>query len=223
MTGTQGAESPGARTITRERIAAVAVELLDARGESGLTFRALARHLETGHGAIQWHVVNKAALLQAAAAAVLSEGVLDGDTDAAPREAIRTVALEVYDAIDAHPWLGAQLAKPPWQDMMLRTFERIGRSVQALGAPAGAQFTATSTLLIYIIGAGSQEATASRSPEALIDRTDALDAIGMHWARLAPEEWPFTQSMAPHLRAHDDRAEFLAGVDLILGGLAGTP
>jgi len=33
--------------------------------------------------------------------------------------------------------------------------------------------------------------------------------------------YPFTRSMAGQLPAHDDRVDFLAGVDLILGGLGG--
>ena len=46
-------------------------------------------------------------------------------------------ALGILGAIDAHPWIGGQLARPPWQSTMLQKFEHIGRQVQALGAPAG--------------------------------------------------------------------------------------
>lgn len=219
MTDVREVETIGTRAITRERIAAAAVQLLDTGGESGLTFRALASQLETGHGAIQWHVPNKAALLQAAAATVLTQAALGDSSDASPQDAIRAIALDVYDAIEAHPWLGAQLAKPPWQDTMLHIFERIGRNVRALGAPADAQFSATSALLNYIIGAGSQEATTSRSPVASLRRRDALDTISARWAELDDDEWAFTRSMAQQLLTHNDRSEFLAGVGLVLNGL----
>ena len=52
----------------------VAIEILDAGGEAALTFRTLAARLETGSGAIYWHVANKDELL-AAATDDLAEGV----------------------------------------------------------------------------------------------------------------------------------------------------
>jgi AcrR family transcriptional regulator len=205
--------------LTRERIVDVAIELLDSEGESGLTFRALATRLETGHGAIQWHVANKSELLKAATAVAVARAVDETDPDAPPREAIHAVALGVFDAIDAHPWIGGQLARPPWQSTMLQIFEHIGRQVQALGAPANAQFTSTSALLHYIIGAGGQNATNSRSPAALGDRQDILDRLSAQWAELDPEQYAFTRTVAGQLRVHDDRTEFLAGIDLILAGM----
>jgi hypothetical protein len=41
------------------------------------------------------------------------------------------------------------------------------------------------------------------------------------WLRLDPDAYPFTRSVAGQLRAHDDRANFLVEIDLILGGIAG--
>src|SRR4051794_7434739 len=58
--------------LSRERIVEVAVELLDATGEGGLTFRALTERLTTGPGAIYWHVANKDELLGAATEAVIA-------------------------------------------------------------------------------------------------------------------------------------------------------
>ena len=182
------------------------------RGENGLTFRALAARLETGHGAIQWHVANKSELLKAATAVAVARAAGKADPDAPPREAIHAVALGVFDAMDAHPWIGAQLARPPWQSTMLQIFEHIGRQVQALGTPATAQFTSTSALLHYIIGAGGQNATNSRSPAALGGRQHILDTEAAHWEGLDPKQYAFTRTLAGQLRAHDDRAEFLAGL-----------
>jgi AcrR family transcriptional regulator len=207
-----------ADALTRERIVDVAIELLDADGENGLTFRALATRLGTGHGAIQWHIANKGELLKAATAVAVARAVADADPDAPPPEAIHAVALGVFDAIDAHPWIGGQLARPPWQSTMLQIFEQIGRQVLALGAPATARFTVTSALLHYIIGAGGQNATNSRSPAALGDRQHFLDAEAGLWEGLDPKEYAFTRTVAEQLRVHDDRAEFLAGIDLIRAG-----
>ncbi len=88
-----------------------AIEILDAEGESGLTFRALAAHLATGAGAIYWHVANKSELLATAADDVIARVMTDVEEGTEPREAIRSITSGVFDAIDAHPWVGTQLSR----------------------------------------------------------------------------------------------------------------
>jgi len=205
--------------LSRERIVRAAVELLDTVGEAGLTFRALAERLATGPGAIYWHVTGKAELLGAAADAVLAEAIAEEDAGATPREAIRAVAVGVFDAIDAHPWLGAQLARAPSGSPTLRIFERVGRQVQALGVREARQFTAASALWNYILGVAGQNAANTRMVEPGTNRAEYLDAVATAWAELDPEQYPFTRTVAGRLRGHDDRVEFLAGVDLIVAGI----
>ncbi|MEU5076451.1 TetR family transcriptional regulator [Streptomyces asoensis] len=205
--------------LSRERIVEAAIALLDTAGESGLTFRALSEHLATGPGAIYWHVTGKDELLLAAADAVVT-GSLSADTaDATPKDAIRALALGVFDAIDAHPWIGAQLARTPAQSPLLRVFERLGRQVRALGVPHAAQFTAASALLNYILGVGGQNAANARANHPAGSRTEFLETAAAAWAALDPDEYAFTRDVAAQLRDHDDRVEFLAGIDLILGGI----
>jgi uncharacterized protein (DUF1501 family) len=92
----------------------------------------------------------------------------------------------------------------------------LSRSLTGSAAPA--QFTSTSALLHYIIGASGQNAINSRST-ALGDRQHLLDTEAEHWQRLDPKEYAFTRTLTEQLRVHDDRAEFLAGIDLILAGM----
>ncbi|MFI9424140.1 TetR/AcrR family transcriptional regulator [Streptomyces achromogenes] len=218
--------------LSRERIVAAAVELLDTVGEGGLTFRALAERLATGPGAIYWHVTGKNELLAAAIDAVIAPTLAGDDTGTTPQEAIRSLALGVFDAIDAHPWVGttlAQLPRTPGKSPMLRVFERIGRQVQALRVPEAAQFTAASALLSYILGVAGQNAANTRAAQANADRANAdqvntdraafLDAVATAWRELDPDQYRFTRDVAGQLREHDDRAEFVAGIDLILAGI----
>ena len=85
------------------RIIEVAIELLDIGGESGLTFRALAARLTTGSGALYWHVSDKNNLLAAATDEIIARAMTDVVGGAVARQAIRAVAIGVFDAIDAHP------------------------------------------------------------------------------------------------------------------------
>ncbi|WP_224368894.1 TetR/AcrR family transcriptional regulator [Hyalangium versicolor] len=210
--------------LSRERIVEAAIELLDADGEEGLTFRALATRLATGPGAIYWHIANKGELLVAATDAVVARTLGDVRASAKPREAIHRVALSMFDAIDARPWVGMQLSRAPWETAMLRIFERIGRAVEALGVRGHAQFTATSTLLSYVIGVSMQNTAASqfarRELAPTTNRKDFLEAAAERWKNLDATEYPFTRKVAEHLPGHDDRKEFLAGIDLILEGIA---
>ncbi|MFF1738411.1 TetR/AcrR family transcriptional regulator [Streptomyces mirabilis] len=214
--------------LSRQRIVEAAIALLDTAGEGALTFRALAERLATGPGAIYWHVTGKDELLNAATDAVIAATMTTDTTSTAdtagtgaatPQEAIRTLALGVFDAIDAHPWIGTQLARAPSQSPLLRVFEHLGRHVQTLGVPHPAQFTAASALLNYILGVGGQNAANARGHHQHTSRTEFLNTTATAWANLDPDEYPFTRDVAHQLRDHDDRTEFLAGLDLILTGI----
>jgi len=206
--------------LSRDRVVEAAIALLDTEGEHGLTFRALAARLATGPGAIYWHIANKRELLAAASDAVVARAMAGVAGHATPRKAIRGIAVGVFEAIDAHPWVGAQLSRGPWQTATLQIFERIGRQVQALGVAPAAQFTAASALVNYIVGVSDQNAANGRWFEPAVDRAEFLETVSAQWKGLDPHAYPFTRAVATQLRKHDDRVEFLAGIDLILAGIA---
>ncbi|MFE1974249.1 TetR/AcrR family transcriptional regulator C-terminal domain-containing protein [Streptomyces hygroscopicus] len=280
--------------LSRERIVEAAIELLDAAGESGLTFRALTERLATGPGAIYWHVANKGELLGAATDAVVAAALAAepaasakspepagpagpaeatesagpaespeaagpaesaGPAEAAgpaesaespeaagaagaagpaesagsPQDGIRAIALGLFDAIEEHPWLASQLmtqlSHSLWETVAPRIFESVGRQIRALGVPESSWFAATSALMHYILGAAGQNATNAASARTLgpeVDRARFLDAASTAWEQLDPDDYPFTRAVAGQLRGHDDREQFLAGVDLILSGITAS-
>ena len=205
--------------LTSDRIVRAAIDVLDAEGLSGLTFRTLALKLRTGHGAIQRHITNKDKLLVAATTTALTPALAVPRRGLAPRPAIQAIALAVFDAIDAHPWLSSQLYAVPWQPAMAELWEQIGGLVAELGVREDGLFTAVSTLVSYVVGVGSQNAMNTHSVAAGMDRASFLDAVATTWESLDPAEHPFVGRVAGQLRAHDDRKEFLAGIDIILAGL----
>ncbi|WP_406138019.1 TetR/AcrR family transcriptional regulator [Streptomyces sp. NBC_01089] len=214
--------------LSRERIVEAAVELLDAEGENGLTFRALSRHLATGPGAIYWHVANKSELLDATTDAVVADALTIGPAEAqdSPQAEIHALALGLFDAVDRHPWLAAQLAvqlaRSPWRSVAPRIFESLGRQVRALGVPESSWFTSASALMHYILGAAGQNAANAASGRVLgagVDRDEILDTVSTAWEQLDPDDYPFTRAVAHQMRGHDDREQFLAGIDLVLTGI----
>jgi AcrR family transcriptional regulator len=205
--------------LSKERIVEAAIEILDSDGESALTFRALTARLATGSGAIYWHVAGKDDLLAAATTGVIARVMSGLRSGAEPREAIRGIAVGVFDAIDAHPWVGAQLGREPWQSAMIQIFEGIGGRLRALGVPERAQFDSAAALVNYVLGVAGQNAANARLHAHESDRTAFLGAVAARWAQLDPAEYPFVHRVARQLAEHDDREQFLAGIDLILAGV----
>lgn len=209
-----------AASLSRDTIIDAAIALLDADGESGLTFRALATRLATGAGAIYWHVASKDDLFTAASDAVVAramQAVVDATT---PQACLRAVALAIFEAMDAHPWLGSALSRAPGQLPTVRILERLGRQVDALGVPQERQWMAACALLNYLLGvSGQNAANAVHARGAGLERAHFLDGMAAAWSRLDARAFPFARKVAGQLRTHDDRADFLAGIDLIVHGM----
>lgn len=209
--------------LSKSRIVETAIEILDSEGEDALTFRALAARLATGSGAIYWHVADKDDLLAAATDDVISRVMTDTVKGSRPREVIRSIATGVFDALRAHPWVGGQLSRNPWQYSVVRMLEGVGRQVQALGVSEGAQFNATTALMSFILGLAGQYAAGARLYPRNVDRSAFrkafLKTIAANWMQLDPAKHPFVRKVAKVLPNHDDRDQFLAGIDLILAGM----
>jgi AcrR family transcriptional regulator len=203
--------------LSTARIIEAAIDILDEGDEGALTFRALAARLATGSGAIYWHVAGKDDLLAMAADHVIAAVTTRVTKLSKPRDAIRTLAGGVFDAIEAHPWVGGQLSRDPWQNAVLRLLEAIGQCVQALGVPDEKQFHAASALMNFILGLAAQYAAQVRLRET--DRSAVLAMTAARWMELDPGTYPFVRRVAAQLAEHDDREQFIAGIELILRGI----
>ena len=113
-------------SLSRNRIIEASIELLDSCGEDGLTYRALADRLASGPGAIYWHIADKSDLLTAACDTIVARTMEACLAGGSPKTTIRALALGVFDAIDAHPWVGSALASPAGQLPVVRILEPLG-------------------------------------------------------------------------------------------------
>lgn len=227
--------------LSREVIVQAAIDLLDEGGVSALTLRALTIRLSTGYGAVYHHVTDKNDLLAAAADDVIARVLSGAVVGADPREALRGVALGLFDAIDAHPWVGAELSRQPWRPALLDFYESVGRLLHALAVPERARFDAAGALVNYVLGVAAQNAAQNaartgwrpardpdqgpdrdtdRGPDQETGRADFLAGVAEQWSELDPGRYPFVHEAATRLREHDDRDQFLAGVDIFLAGIA---
>jgi AcrR family transcriptional regulator len=210
---------PGKDALSQARIVEAAIEILDAGGEVALTFRALTTRLATGSGAIYWHVANKDELLAAATNGVVTQAMNRVDRTVAPRAAIRAVASGFFDVLDAHPWVGTQLSRAPWDSAVLQIFERVGEQFQALGVPEEMQFHCAAAVVNYVLGLAGQYAAVARVMTLETNRSAFLEQVAAQWTQLDPAAYPFVHRVAAEFREHDEREQFLAGIDLILAGI----
>ncbi|HEY3682368.1 MAG TPA: TetR/AcrR family transcriptional regulator C-terminal domain-containing protein [Streptosporangiaceae bacterium] len=209
--------------LSRDVIVKAATEILDAEGEGALTLKALTVRLATGYGAIYHHVADRNDLLAAATDHVIAPVVTDLAADTEPRQALRAVALGLFDAIDAHPWVGAQLTREPWRPAVLDIYESVSGRLRALGVPERALSDSAGVLVNYILGVAGQNAANARAlAGSKMDRSAFLATVAARWADLDPAKYPSVLKARAHLREHDDREQFLAGVDLILTGIEAT-
>ena len=206
--------------LSKDVIVKAATEILDSEGEDALTLRALTVRLSTGYGAIYHHVANKSDLLAAATDDVIAGVLGDLVAVAEPRDVLCAVALGLFNAIDAHPWVGGQLAREPWRPTLLDIYESISEQLRALNVPERALFDSAGVLVNYILGVAGQNAANARVlARSNTDRSAFLADVAAQWAQLDPARHPSVHRAAAQLRDHDDRTQFLAGVNLILAGI----
>jgi AcrR family transcriptional regulator len=204
--------------LSRERIIEATIQILDTAGESGLTVRAVTAHLSTGRGAIYHHIANKDELLAAAADDVIGRVTAEVAGDEDPRRTIRALALGIFDAIDAHPWIGTQLSREPLQPAVLQIWKGVGVQLHHLGVTGAALSDAGSALVNYVLGSAAQYAAGARRAPDDAARKDYLETVAAEWARR--DAHPVVQESASLLREHNDRDQFLAGVDIFLAGVS---
>ena len=209
--------------LSKAQIVEAAIAILDRNGEEALTFRALAMRLATGIGALYHHVANKDDLLAAATDGIVAVVTRQAAAEATPEDRLRTLASGFFDALELHPWIGSALSRDPWQYAVVRLIESVGQQIHALGVPGPAQFNAATAVMSFVMGLASQHASRARlfsdGPDQSALRETALKTISARWMALSASEHPFVHQVAAILPNHDDREQFLAGIDIIVRGL----
>ncbi|RLK52603.1 TetR/AcrR family transcriptional regulator [Microbacterium telephonicum] len=224
-----GGRARGARTRERashslDSVLSEAVALLDEAGAQGLTIRALATRLGGGAASVYWYVSGRDELLDLAADSVLA-GVLTSvaglHTDD-PIADLRTIALAMFDAIVDRPWLGAYAMRNTGaQPNSLSLYERIGEETLRLDLTPRQRFHATSAVVGFVIGTAADmgQEPPAEVVSGEVTREEYLGRATQQWRALDPAGYPFIHHIVDEFAGHDDRDQFLSGLDLLLDGL----
>ncbi|ALE93683.1 hypothetical protein AOC05_17375 [Arthrobacter alpinus] len=214
-----GGRRPSATALSQEAVTQAAIDILDASGESGLTFRVLAERLHTGAGAIYWHVANRNELLDLACDAVLTAaGQTSTAVEVEPLDTVHALALAWFDLLEQHPWIGTHLAQAPTLPSTLRALEQIGSALEAFGTPLEQQFNMATAIFTYVIAVAAQM-TRNAQVAAGQSQEEWLAKRAKRWEQLEPTSFPFLTRVAAEFSRHDDRDQFIAGLELLLTGV----
>lgn len=201
--------------LSREHIVQATIDLLDSSGEGALTVRALTAHLATGRGAIYHYVDGKEELLAAATDHIVSAVFAGITDDADPRRSIRELALGIFDAIAAHPWVGTQIAREPLQPAVLRIWKGLGERLRQMQVTGAASADAGAAVMNYLLGAAAQYAATSGKAASRDERVAYLEKFAVEMNRIDPD----IRETAAAVVEHDDREQFAAGIDIFLRGI----
>lgn len=191
--------------LTRDRIVAEAVALLDEDGAAGLTMRRLAERLGAGPTTLYWHVRTKDDVLDLALDAVFGDVELPG-TPGEWAADVRALLVGWYAVMLRHPWAPGLLGRPMLGPNVLARTEFLHASL-ARGGFAGLDLAvATHGLANYVIGSALTR-VAGGSPTAADQHV-----------RANATEYP-TLAATGHLGEHDWDDVFRRGLDGMLAGL----
>lgn len=148
--------------LTRERIVAATIDLLDREGASALTMRKVAAELGVHATSLYWHVERREDLVDLAV-----DGVLAGAASVLPPpeapwdEALKETALRFYAALTAHTWAAEFAGARPLVGPNAVALSR--RIVEALGEHGGdgeTQAVAIRAVSNQILGAATSAVAA---------------------------------------------------------------
>ncbi|RWP48399.1 TetR/AcrR family transcriptional regulator [Mesorhizobium sp.] len=198
--------------LSRERIVATAVELLDAQGVDGLTMRRLADRLGSGVMSLYWHVDNKEDVFDLALDSVLEyRGPPQIVESQDWREEIVHMLEDWRASMLRHPWSASLLPHRALGPNILGRLELLSKTLSRAGVADADVNVAIWSLWNYVMGA-----TITR---ASFDLSDADRAAAQQRLTRLSERYP-TIERSRLLLDNDWDGAFLKGLGFLLDGLS---
>lgn len=149
---------PRRDALTRTRITAAAVELLDRDGVAALTMRRLAERLDVAAPTLYWHVKTKDEVLDLAVDAIFAEVAIPDRTDGWAADATALVSRWRATML-RHPWSPALLGRPLLGPNVLARTEFLQSTLARAGLTGPRLVAATHGLANLTIGSALTEST----------------------------------------------------------------
>ncbi|MEU6538471.1 TetR/AcrR family transcriptional regulator C-terminal domain-containing protein [Streptomyces sp. NPDC047000] len=202
--------------LTREKVIAAALTMIDRDGPEAFSLRKLAAALDVEVMSLYNHVPNKEALLDGVAESLLAGIDFSGAADGTWQERVRAHAAAFRAAAGRHPGAFRLVCTRPTRSPAApEAVASALRALSGLGLPARESVHVLRAYAAFVIGAllreqGGIPAAGTADPGRVRRRIDELAAHGD----------PVLTATAPHLAVADDDTEFRYGVELLISGLA---
>ena len=202
------------KPLSRERILAAALEVVDEQGIEALSMRKLGQSLGYEAMSLYNHVANKDDLLDGILDLVLAEMEPPAPDGGLP--AIRASALSAHEALKRHPWAATMLMSAARiRPARIQYMEALLASLRNTGLSSETTYHAYHVLDAHIIGFSLWASTHGKMPDNIEDVRAWFDEM-------------IPVATLPHLHEHGlqhlddgphhDVSAFEFALDLLLGG-----
>lgn len=199
--------------LSRDRIVAEAVALLDEEGAERLTMRRLAERLGTGSTTLYWHVNTKDDVLDLALDAIFAAVEIPSPGGRDWRGDITALITGWRAVLLEHPWSAALLGRPMLGPNVLARSEFLYAALVRAGVAEPHLTAAAYGLSNYVIGCALMQATwTARGEQA------AGQAAGEHF-RANRDRYPALAAHGPLVGGGDWDASFRLGLGWLLDGV----
>jgi AcrR family transcriptional regulator len=148
----------GQPSLSRDQIVSAAIELLDAKGLSGLSMRRLGTKLGSGATSVYWYVANKDELLELAVDEIMGEVDIPDPEVVGWRAAAGGVVQGVRAVILRHAWMTSLFGiRPAIGPQAMRVSDRIVAVLTAAGFEGAELAYASSLLMSHAIGSATTD------------------------------------------------------------------
>jgi AcrR family transcriptional regulator len=210
-------------TLSRERVVAAAIALADAEPNGEITMRALAARLGVRSPmALYRYVGSKDGLADLMVDEVY--GMITITRGRGWREALRSLGLSAWEAVQRHPWFARlAFARPPFGPNTLAMFDAALAELEPLGLDAPTRMGSIDAVLGHVLGAGLAllEENAMRARAGMPTDEDLTAAAAPYLERIAAAgRYPhFTRWAADPARHDPPPQSFELILEWLLNGL----
>jgi AcrR family transcriptional regulator len=208
----------GRRPLTRERVVAEALAVINDKGAQALSMRAIAARLGVVPGALYRHVRSKEQLYDLVLDAVLAEVDCQADPGVPWAAQAGTLARRLRAVLESHPGIAALLkARDPVSPASLTVAEAFLAPLSAAGLPGHRAALAFRLVYDYTVGFALGDPT-SPAEQRL---RDTATRRGLHaFLRSLPaDRFPALAASGTHAWADDRDERFNSGLDTLFRGL----
>lgn len=203
-------------SLSRDRLIAAALDIVDSAGLDGLSLRALGGHLGVDHTAVYRYFRTKDELLEALADSVVGGGGPHPETGK-PRQRLRGMFANLRNTLLANPALTPVVVRrPPQGEGTWQGTENALAALREAGLDETAAAATYQALLNYTLGHALLEAPYALMTPQQVEHERAVVRAG--FAALPADRYPNVIAAAPRFYTDMD-TQFLYGLDLLLSAV----